>query len=440
MRKITIVGAGQAGLQLGIGLLRKGYDITIVSDKTADQIRNGRITSSQGMFGWAINNERERGLRLWEDEYKGWGAVQMNVVNPVDGSQQISFTQPMGYPGGVECESIDQRVKMPAWMNLFEELGGKLIIEEADIESLERYEAESDLVLVASGKGQIGKLFETDEQRTFWDAPPRNLALLYVKGMKAPQDKDGQSFRGLTWNTRPGVGEYFSCNALTLNGECDIMILEAVPGGPADLWDGQQSNEEILANALKVLKDFYPHEYERCKDGIELTDDQATLKGCFRPITRKPVLKLPNGKLAMGVADAVCLNDPICGQGANNASKFAQILEAFIVQQGDKAFDEDFMNAMFEAFWDHAKHVVKWNNTMLFPPQQAQVQLLTAAADSPKIAGNLVRAFENAELLEPHFYDADACQTYIHNMTRDDLEMAVVPEGHEMATKDYATY
>lgn len=33
MKKIGIVGAGQAGLQLGFELLAKGYQVTLYSDK-----------------------------------------------------------------------------------------------------------------------------------------------------------------------------------------------------------------------------------------------------------------------------------------------------------------------------------------------------------------------------------------------------------------------
>ena len=42
MRDIVIVGAGQAGLQLGIGLLDAGYDVTVVSNRTPEQIRDGQ--------------------------------------------------------------------------------------------------------------------------------------------------------------------------------------------------------------------------------------------------------------------------------------------------------------------------------------------------------------------------------------------------------------
>ncbi|MFH5256114.1 NAD(P)-binding domain-containing protein, partial [Burkholderia semiarida] len=35
MKKIAIVGAGQSGLQLGLGLLAAGHQVTILSNRTA---------------------------------------------------------------------------------------------------------------------------------------------------------------------------------------------------------------------------------------------------------------------------------------------------------------------------------------------------------------------------------------------------------------------
>jgi hypothetical protein len=48
------------------------------------------------------------------------------------------------------------------------------------------------------------------------------------------------------------------------------------------------------------------------------------------------------------LADAVCLNDPITGQGSNNASKAAKIYLDAIVAHGDRPFDEAFMQATFD--------------------------------------------------------------------------------------------
>ena len=66
--RITIVGGGQAGLQLGIGLRQKNLDVSIVSNRTPDDIRNGKVTSSQGMFDDALQSERDLGINFWEPE------------------------------------------------------------------------------------------------------------------------------------------------------------------------------------------------------------------------------------------------------------------------------------------------------------------------------------------------------------------------------------
>ena len=42
MRKILVVGAGQSGLQLALGLQSHGYEVTLMSNRTADEIRSGR--------------------------------------------------------------------------------------------------------------------------------------------------------------------------------------------------------------------------------------------------------------------------------------------------------------------------------------------------------------------------------------------------------------
>ena len=54
MRRILVVGAGQSGLQLALCLLAEGYDVTVMSARTPDQLRGGFPMSTQGMFGPAL--------------------------------------------------------------------------------------------------------------------------------------------------------------------------------------------------------------------------------------------------------------------------------------------------------------------------------------------------------------------------------------------------
>lgn len=420
MRKITIVGAGQAGLMVGVGLVRKGYDVTVVSDRTPEEIRNGRVSSSQGMQATPIAYEREMGLRLWDDIYHPWDGIEFNVLNPQDGSKVSSFAQRVGPQNGRAdwlVDSIDQRVKMPAWIYRFEELGGKMLYESADLAALDRYEAQSDLVLVASGKGEIGKLLERDAHKSVYDKPQRGLALAYVKGMTAIKTRDhGEIKRGLTWNAHPGVGEYFVCNALTTSGECDIMIFEAIPGGPADTLDMRVGPEQYLKDCLDVLDKFYPHEAERCRN-VELTDDLGILTGRFPPTIRKPVMQLPGGGLAMGIADAVCLNDPITGQGSCNAAKFAKVVYDAVLNQGHEAFDQDWMQRVFDGYWQQAKAVVDWTNHLLDGPGPAASKLLMAANSNQDLADFLLRGMDDANRLMPYFLDEAAADELIARLT-----------------------
>ncbi len=420
MRKVTIVGAGQAGLMVGVGLVRKGYEVSIVSNRTPDEIRNGRVSSSQAMNFSSLQYESEFGLRLWEDFYHPAEGMQFNVLNPENSQRMISFSRPAGPQngaGGILMESIDQRVKMPAWIYRFEELGGKMIYEDADIASLERYSEQSDLVLVASGKGEIGKLCTRDEEKSVFDKPQRSLALAYVKNMEPVKSRQhGQFKRGFAWNAHPGVGEYFSINALTTSGECDIMIFEAIPGGPMDILDTRDGTEVFMKKAQQLLAEFFPDEAQRCRN-IELTDDLGILTGRFPPTIRKPVLHLPSGGLALGIADTVVLNDPITGQGSNNAAKAAKVVFDAIIGHGYRQFDEAWMQTAFSKYWGKAKYSVDWTNALLGEPSAAQMKIMMAANENQSVANWVFAGLDDPELFFPEFIDEAAADELIAHFT-----------------------
>ena len=60
MRNITIVGAGQSGLQLGLGLLQNGYRVRMITNRTPEDIATGKVMSSQFMFNDSLQTERVR--------------------------------------------------------------------------------------------------------------------------------------------------------------------------------------------------------------------------------------------------------------------------------------------------------------------------------------------------------------------------------------------
>ena len=110
MRRIGIVGAGQSGLQLGIGLRKAGYEVILVSNQRGEQIRAARVTSSQCMFDTALGHERALGINFWDRTCPGIDAVEFNVAGP-------GQTKAVAWNARLDAQgmSVDQRVKMPAF-------------------------------------------------------------------------------------------------------------------------------------------------------------------------------------------------------------------------------------------------------------------------------------------------------------------------------------
>jgi styrene monooxygenase A-like protein len=401
MRDIVIIGAGQAGLQLGIGLLDAGYRVTVVSNRTPAQLRAGKVMSSQCMFGNALARERALGLSFWDTECPPVEGISFTVSGP-DGAKAISWASRLDVP----AQSVDQRVKMPRWMAEFEKRGGTIVYEEAAIDDLEVCAQRSDLVIVAAGKGEIAKMFRRDDERSQYDRPQRALALTYVNGMTARADHSAVSF-----NLIPGVGEYFVFPALTTTGRCEIMVMEGIPGGPMDCWADVTTPEVHLAKSKWIVETFLPWEAERCQN-LTLTDEAGILAGRFPPTVRHPIGVLPSGAPVLGLADVVVLNDPVTGQGSNNASKCAASYLASILDHGDRPFDAAFMQSTFERYWDYARYVAGWTNALLAPPSPHALELFAAGAD-PRIARRFVNGFDDPRDFYHWFMDPESANEYL---------------------------
>jgi hypothetical protein len=354
MKRIAIIGAGQSGLQLGLGLIDAGYEVTLYSDRSADDLRHGRVMSSQCMFDSALEIERDLGLNYWQKECPEVEGISFSVPDPVGGKSIDWAARLDNY-----AQSVDQRVKIPHWMDEFVARGGTLRIEAADIADLENCARSHDLVIVASGKGAIAQLFPRDAKHSPFTEPQRSLALTYVRNMR-PREP----YAAVCFNLIPNVGEYFVFPALTTSGACEIMVFEGVPGSPMDGWSDLKTPAEHLAHSKHVLEAFLPWEAERCRN-IELTDDNGILAGRFAPTVRKPIGTLPSGRKVLGMADAVVLNDPLTGQGSNNAARCADIYLESIVERGDGPSDSEWMQHTFERYWiGYAKWVVEWTNLL----------------------------------------------------------------------------
>jgi 2-polyprenyl-6-methoxyphenol hydroxylase-like FAD-dependent oxidoreductase len=181
------------------------------------------------------------------------------------------------------------------------------------------------------------------------------------------------------------------------------MCLEAIPGGPMDAWPDVTPDqpEEWLAALVAVLDRHFPWEGERCRS-VEVTDALATLGGSIVPVVRERVGRLPSGRLVLGIGDAVVQNDPLVGQGANNAAKGATVIAAAIdAQTSGSLTAEDWLRDVGDDYWDAVAAATHFTNTMLSPPPYVGA-LFEAGARSPAVADALANATNDPRTLAPY--------------------------------------
>jgi hypothetical protein len=433
MRKILIIGAGQCGLLLGNGLLSAGHNVTLVSARDAEQTQSGPPLSTQSMYEPALAIERRLGIDHLIDQTPPIGGMHATVILPGGG---LEFTGRLRAP----ARSTDQRLKMAAWMEEFEKRGGQLLIKNVNTRDLDDLATSGryDLIVVASGRGDLAALFDRDTARSPYTTPQRGLSVMYVRGMEPDRGPGGQLNASLT--LIPGVGEFVLIPALASTGPdtseaCDIVLTEAVPGGPMDIFDSSAGHRihpaDQLQRTLALMREHAPHVYDRCRN-IELAGPLPTLIGRFAPTVRRPVGTLDSGGIVLGVADVVVTNDPVTGQGANTAARWGDAILTAILQRGSEPFDRAWMERTSEQAWDEfAGPATEFTNMMLAPPPAQPPHLpmvLGAAAQYPEVADRLTEGYVEPASFDPWFTSPEAAAGYLADVAaRDPLSAPTAP-------------
>ncbi|MFC0435811.1 styrene monooxygenase/indole monooxygenase family protein [Kutzneria buriramensis] len=406
MRHIVIVGAGQAGLLLALGLLGEGYRVTVVSERTAEQIRDGRILSSQCVFEPALRHERALGLNHWEDEVPPVVGIGFGAGLPGDAEPFISWVSPLDDP----AQSVDQRLKMSFWLTEFVARGGDLRIARATPEDLAGYARTADLVLVAAGRGpQFDSTFPRDDSRSPYREPQRAITAHYVT---QPND----FYQGVSFGLAPEIGEFFALPLLTATGIKLSIYFSAIPGGPMDVFDGVTDADQHLKLCQDQLRAFFPWLTGLAEDA-ETDGPQDFLAGRITPIVRHAVGTLPTGERVLAMGDTAVTNDPIGGQGANNAVHCARAYQEAILEHGDLPYDAEFMAACFERYWDYARHSTRFNNDLLAPPPPHVMETLEAAQENPRVAHRFAQLFNDPTDYEPWLIDPETARAYLREVS-----------------------
>jgi hypothetical protein len=333
----------------------------------------------------------------------------------VEGQPTLAFDAAPEEPG----HSVDQRVKSAAWLELFEERGGRVEYRRVAADDLARLAARNELTVVAAGRGALGGLFTRDAARSRFDAPQRTLAAVYLHGVGPAADLAGDAGDPARIHIVAGAGELVLQPGLTLSGPCMIVLWEAVPGGPLDVFGDDPDPKELLARTRELIRRHVPWEYEALA-AAEPTDAGASLVGAVTPTVRHPVARPrgASGPAVLGMADTLVLNDPITAQGANNAARCAARYAAAVTGRGELPFDEPWMRGLFAAYWEEeARHTVDFTTAMLGPlPDHIGLAFAQAAAH-PAVAARLAQTYADPTDFPRWLGTPEATTRYLASLT-----------------------
>lgn len=390
-RKIAIVGAGQAGLQLGLDLLEKGHAVTLITEKSGEEIANGRITATPALFWRGQQAEQNLGIDFWRNEVFSNKKVQLGIR---DDRGELLLRVAGQFINGT-AQMVDLRLKYPKWLETFSRRGGRLVIGRPDIAGLDTLAGEHDLLFVATGRTNAS-LFERDPERSIWPGPLRRVRAIFLDAPELDR-----------WNNTfvPGIGELAASPALGLgNRPVQALLVWGAFGGPLDFpqdVDGAQVTEGIK----DAFRRFNPDYYDKIADK-KILDDKAWVTGAVAPTVRKPTALLPSGRFAVALGDVAVTVDPLTGQGLNNASHAADVFAREIELRGNEPFTPAWAEATSNEAWDFIRHSYLLNRILLDPPAY-QEPVFPAASRNPRLADELISGFPDPETTV-WFHDPDA--------------------------------
>lgn len=388
-KRIGIIGAGTAGLQLGLYLRQHDIEATIYTDRRPEEYAAGRLVNTVAHHAVTVERERALGLDHWDVDQVGYFGHHYFLGGPA----QLRFYGDYHAPS----RAIDYRIYHPQLMEDFTSRGGVIEYRTLGEEDVATLEAKHDLLVVCTGKGTFGKLFPRDPEHSPHETPQRALCVGVFKGIQQ-FDK-----RAVVWGASPGHGEMIEIPYLTFGGMASALVIENHIGGDLEILRHTKYEDDPTAFKklmLEKLRTHYPMTYERVdeKEFDVANSPLDILQGGVVPIVRKTSTVLPGGTTALALGDVNATVDPVLGQGGNMASHAAWVLGEEILAQD--VFDARFVEVVDARRRDRVLAATRWTNFMLgaldtLPPEfQA---FIGALADDRRLADEFTDNFNFPE-------------------------------------------
>ncbi len=401
MSEVGIVGAGTAGLHLALFLQAHGLEPTLYAERTADDVRGGRLPNTVVHNHRTRAREREIGANLWDEsgvDVEGhWYQVPHDPAWLDFGGY---FSRP--------SVAVDYRVYQPALMELFEGRGGNVEVGTVDLDGLDDLARRHDLLVVCTGRGALRDLFPPIPGRSPFTSPPRLLTGGIYRGIA-----DAGAPHHVVLSLLGSIGEVINAPILTRDGVFEFLLFECVPDGDLEPLATTPYAEDPQAHdrlTLENVRRYAPRVAERVDDrDFGVIDPTSIIQGAILPAVRQSFVQLEDGTYVIALGDAHVQIDPVCGQGANAASLAAFALGETILEGG--AFDGAFCRRVDDRRLTGVLAPFEFTNFMLAPQPQL-FDVIGPMSENPALADDFTEGFTDPARHLEHFASPEAAAAY----------------------------
>lgn len=407
-RSAAVIGAGQTGVTAALGLLDNGFDVTLYSDRDQRSLRDdGPATGTALIFGQAQRAEESLGLNTYLATAPTSTGESVRVVDgsSPDRAEEIAFD--LEFDGFVGV-AVDTRLKADDRLTLFQQRGGRFVVEAVDPVRLDAIAAGVDLTLAATGRGGLSALFPVGAQRSAYDRPQRSLLTVTVAGL--PYGPEVFAHRS------PAGGRHSALTVVTDQGEAwwgGYLHKDAGPtwaflgwARPGSEWERRFAGAENAQSALDIVtelhRDYIDWDLPEVSEFRVLDDPHSWLKGAVTQVVRSGVGRTADGHPVAALGDTAIAYDPIAGQGAQGGLVQAAALVRKAAAH-DGPFDEAWLRDTFEEFYaDRARAAQLVTRLFLSDPALSEYGNLffAAAQASPRFAAKLYGLLDDPRPVE----------------------------------------
>jgi 2-polyprenyl-6-methoxyphenol hydroxylase-like FAD-dependent oxidoreductase len=378
MTNIGIIGAGIAGLHLGLFLQQHGIAATIYTEKTPEQQLGGRLANVVVRFAPTRERERLLGVNYWDSATTDLVCYSIYV----GGERPLAFTGDFTQPANI----VDMRIYCARLLEEFVKRGGRVVVGALQAQDVGPLAAKHDLMVVAAGRGSLANMFPRRPEHSPHNKPQRLVVGGLYRGIAYPQP--------LRFNlaVARGQGEILALPLFSFEPGLTGLAFEIIPNGAFEALRHaryEDNPEHFQRVVLGLLRDHAPTIYERVDpQSFDLARPLDLCHAAITPTVRQGYVRLANDRFAVALGDAHTLIDPLIGQGANTASHTAWVLGEAI--RDSQVFDEAFCRRVEQQMCAYALPVSELCNARLQPPQPHMAEFLVAAAHNQAIADAFV--------------------------------------------------